>query len=57
MMGEFWDKLSIRRAEPWKRLNYISWFRTFIDATEQEIPRPKNKGRRKSYYSGKRRGM
>jgi hypothetical protein len=25
----------------------------FIDATEQEIPRPKNKRRRKNYYSGK----
>ncbi len=34
---------------------YFPSFRTFIDATEQEIPRPKNKGRRKSYYSGKRK--
>ena len=33
---------------------YFPGFRTFIDATEQEIPRPKNKRRRKSYYSGKR---
>ena len=31
---------------------YFPSFRTFIDATEQEISRPKNK--RKSYYSGKR---
>ena len=34
---------------------YIPGFRTFIDATEQEIPRPNNKGRRKSYYSGKKK--
>lgn len=27
----------------------------FIDATEQEIPRPKNKRRRKNYYSGKKK--
>lgn len=27
----------------------------FIDATEQEIPRPKNKRRRRSYYSGKKK--
>jgi hypothetical protein len=29
--------------------------KAFLDATEQEIPRPKNKRRRKSYYSEKRR--
>ena len=28
-------------------------FKAFIDTTEQEIPRPKNKKKRKSYYSGK----
>ncbi|MEM3129435.1 MAG: transposase family protein [Nitrososphaerales archaeon] len=30
-------------------------FKAFIDASEQEIPRPKNKRRRKSYYSGKKK--
>jgi hypothetical protein len=30
-------------------------FKAFIDATEQEIPRPKNKRKRKSYYSGKKK--
>ncbi|HET7390992.1 MAG TPA: transposase family protein [Nitrososphaeraceae archaeon] len=30
-------------------------FKAFIDSTEQEIPRPKNKRRRKSYYSGKKK--
>jgi hypothetical protein len=30
-------------------------FKAFIDSTEQEIPRPKNKIKRKSYYSGKKK--
>ncbi|MEM3128818.1 MAG: transposase family protein, partial [Nitrososphaerales archaeon] len=34
---------------------YFPGFKAFIDASEQEIPRPKNKRRRKSYYSGKRK--
>jgi hypothetical protein len=29
--------------------------KAFVDATEQEIPRPKNKRRRKSHYSGKKK--
>jgi hypothetical protein len=29
--------------------------KAFIDTTEQEIPRPKNKRRRKNYYSGKKK--
>ncbi len=44
-----------RRARTMEEVElYFPGFRTFIDATEQEIPRPKNKGRRKS-YSGKRK--
>lgn len=34
---------------------YFPELKAFIDATEQEIPRPKNKRRRKSYYSGKKK--
>jgi hypothetical protein len=34
---------------------YFPGFKAFIDSTEQEIPRPKNKRKRKSYYSGKRK--
>ncbi|MGB8158838.1 MAG: transposase family protein [Nitrososphaeraceae archaeon] len=34
---------------------YFPGFKAFIDSSEQEIPRPKNKRRRKSYYSGKRK--
>ena len=34
---------------------YFPGFKAFVDSTEQEIPRPKNKRRRKSYYSGRRK--
>ena len=34
---------------------YFPGFKAFVDSTEQEIPRPKNKKRRKSYYSGKKK--
>ena len=34
---------------------YFPGFKAFIDSTEQEIPRPKNKRKRKSYYSGRKR--
>jgi DDE superfamily endonuclease/Helix-turn-helix of DDE superfamily endonuclease len=30
-------------------------FKAFVDATEQEIPRPKNKNKRKTHYSGKKK--
>lgn len=36
-------------------LNYFPDMKTFIDTTEQDIPRPKNKRRRKNYYSGKKK--
>lgn len=36
-------------------LRYYPELKAFIDATEQQIPRPKNKRRRKSYYSGKKK--
>lgn len=34
---------------------YFPDFKAFIDATEQEIPRPGNKRKRKSHYSGKKK--
>lgn len=34
---------------------YFPGFKAFIDSTEQEIPRPKNNRKRKSYYSGRKR--
>src|SRR5208283_1878004 len=30
-------------------------FKAFLDATEQEIPRPKNRRKRKTHYSGKKK--
>jgi hypothetical protein len=30
-------------------------FKAFLDATEQEIPRPKAKRKRKTHYSGKKK--
>jgi len=30
-------------------------FKAFLDATEQEIPRPKDRGKRRTHYSGKRK--
>jgi hypothetical protein len=34
---------------------FFPGFKAFIDSSKQEIPRPKNKRRRKSYYSGKKK--
>src|SRR4051794_11226371 len=34
---------------------YFLGFLAFIDSTEQQIPRPKNKRKRKAYYSGKKK--
>jgi len=34
---------------------YFPGFRAFIDATEQEIPRPSDRKKRRSHYSGKKR--
>ena len=34
---------------------YFPGFLAFIDSTEQEIPRPVNKRKRKAYYSGKKK--
>src|SRR4051794_35240953 len=34
---------------------YFPGFLSFIDSTEQQIPRPTNKKRKKEYYSGKKK--
>ena len=34
---------------------YFPGFKAFVDATEQEIPRPKDATKRKTHYSGKRK--
>jgi len=47
---------STRRARTLEEVEeYFPGFIAIIDSFEQEIPRPKNKRRRKSYYSGKRK--
>lgn len=46
----------IRRIGTLEELEeYFPELKAFLDATEQEIPRPKNKRRRKSHYSGKKK--
>jgi len=45
-----------RRARtPEEVEKFFPGFRAFIDATEQEIPRPKDAKKRKTHYSGKRK--
>lgn len=44
-----------RAGTPDEVEEYFPGFKAFIDATEQEIPRPKNKAKRKSHYSGKKK--
>src|SRR3954454_2112762 len=43
-----------KEAENSKVETHFPSFLSFIDSTEQQIPRPKNKQRRKICYSGKR---
>ena len=44
-----------RSTTPEEVEEYFLGFTAFVDATEQEIPRPKNSTKRKSHYSGKKR--
>ena len=46
---------SRRARTPHEVETYFPGFIAFIDGTEQEIPRPKNKAKRKSHYSGKKK--
>ena len=50
-------KLYRRRARTIDEVEeeYFPGFKAFIDSSEQEIPRPKSKRKRKSYYSGKKK--
>jgi transposase len=34
---------------------FFPGFKAFLDATEQEIPRPRDKGKRRTHYSGKKK--
>lgn len=44
-----------RASTPEEVEEYFPGFKAFIDATEQEIPRPKNTKKRKTHYSGKKK--
>lgn len=44
-----------RIGDPDELVKYFPELKAFVDATEQEIPRPKNKRRRRSHYSGKKK--
>lgn len=44
-----------RAGTPEEVEEYFPGFRAIIDATEQEIPRPKNGEKRRSHYSGKKK--
>ena len=48
-------RLSKRLRTPEEVEKIFPGFLSFIDCTEQQIPRPKNKTRRKAYYSGKKK--
>ncbi len=48
-------KTSKRLRTPEEVERYFPGFVAFTDCTEQQIPRPKSKERRKTYYSGKKK--
>jgi hypothetical protein len=47
--------LSTRLRTPEEVERYFPGFLSFIDCTEQQIPRPENRRRKKMYYSGKKK--
>ena len=48
-------KITKRLRTPEEVEQYFPGFIAFMDCTEQQIPRPENRRRRKAYYSGKRK--
>ena len=48
-------KITKRLKTPEAVEKYFPGFLAFIDSTEQQIPRPVDKRRRKAYYSGKKK--
>ncbi len=48
-------RLSKRLRTPEEVERYFPGFLSFTDCTEQQIPRPENRERRKMYYSGKKK--
>jgi hypothetical protein len=52
---KIYDRLTKRLRTPEEVERHFPGFLSFTDCTEQQIPRPKNKIRRKAYFSGKRK--
>ena len=50
-----YNRLSKRLQTPSEVEKYFPGFIAFMDCTEQQIPRPKNKTRRKACFSGKKK--
>lgn len=48
-------KITKRLRTPEEVEEYFPGFIAFVDCTEQQIPRPESKTRRKAYYSGKKK--
>ena len=48
-------QITKRLKTPEEVEQYFPGFLAFIDSTEQQIPRPVDKKRRKMYYSGKKK--
>ena len=48
-------KITKRLRTPEEVEKYFPGFLAFIDCTEQQIPRPKNKRKRRAYYSGNKK--
>jgi DDE superfamily endonuclease/Helix-turn-helix of DDE superfamily endonuclease len=50
------EQYKVRRLQTVEEVEAVfPGFKAFLDATEQEIPRPKDKRKRKTHYSGKRK--
>ena len=52
---KIYNRLTKRLQTPEEVEKYFPGFMAFMDCTEQQIPRPKNKTRRETYYSGKKK--
>jgi hypothetical protein len=50
------EHLKVKRLETIEEIeSMFPGFKAFLDSTEQEIPRPQNKHKRKTHYSGKKK--
>ena len=52
---KIYNKITKRLQTPSEVEKYFPGFIAFVDCTEQQIPRPKNKIRRQTYFSGKKK--